>query len=78
MLSQTDIAPYERKVLRRSYPAVTWMSARSWFVDKLANQNFYEDSHIVIVPEEVGRRQEHKAEQVPSPKNQQDAFERTW
>ena len=33
MLSLKGIAPYERKVLRRSYPAVTWMSARSWFVD---------------------------------------------
>jgi hypothetical protein len=27
----------------------------------LANQNSYDDSHIVIVLAEVGRRQEHKA-----------------
>jgi hypothetical protein len=40
----------------------------------LANQNFYDDSHIVIALEEGGRRQAHKAERAPSPKNQQNAF----
>jgi len=42
----------------------------------LANQNFYDDSHLVIELEEIGRRQEHKAEQAPSPTNPQDALER--
>lgn len=40
----------------------------------LANRNFYDDSHIVIVVEEVGPLREHEAEQAPPPTHQPAPF----